>query len=166
LRRLILFCGIPGSGKTTVASALASALTRSVHIQTDGVRAMIAHPGYTGAESRFVYETAVSVGRLALRAGYDTILDGTFPREGFRREAIAGLRRFFRARLVVHVICDPPLALERNAGRKDAIPEESLLRIHRQFQPPSDALVIDTSMLDPGRAVELILARLEQETLH
>jgi predicted kinase len=165
LRRLILFCGIPGSGKTTVASALASTLTRCAHIQTDGVRAMVAHPKYTSVESRFVYGTVMVIGRQALKAGYDAILDGTFPREEFRRAALGGLGRYALTRLVVHVTCDPLLALRRNLDRRDAIPEESLLRIYRQFERPSDAIVVDTGKLEPGQAAGLVLAALEQKTL-
>jgi hypothetical protein len=164
LKRLVVFCGIPGSGKTTIASALAAKLARSAHIQTDMVRAMVHPQKYSAGESRFVYSAVIAMGRAALISGYDAILDGTFLREDFRREALDRLAHLSATHLVVHVVCDPELALRRNAGREDALPEDRVMRIYRNFEVPTDALTIDTSKVGPEEAAEAVLAELEQRT--
>jgi predicted kinase len=161
LKRLVVFCGIPGSGKTTIASALAIKLARSAHIQTDRVRAMVHPQKYSAGESRFVYSAVIAMARAALISGYDAILDGTFMREDFRREALDRLAHLSASHVVVHVVCDPELAMRRNAGREDAVPEERLLRIHRNFEAPKDAVAIDTSKVGPEEAADLLLATLE-----
>jgi predicted kinase len=158
--RLVLFCGIPGSGKTTVASVLAARLPRSVLIQTDKIRTMVATPKYTGAESKFVYSSLISVGSEALRAGYDTLLEGTFPREEFRRDALVALSPLAEKTLTVYLQCEPELAFGRNSGRQEVVPWERFFRIFTQFEEPASALKIDTTSVSPQESVERILEAL------
>jgi predicted kinase len=156
--RLILLCGIPGSGKTTVGRALGTRLERCVHVETDAIRAMLGRAEYTSGESKFVYDAATSVAEEALRNRYDVILDATFPREEFRREALSRLAKLFEGWLVVWVWCDPMLAYQRNSQRAEKVPLESFMRLWRSFEPPRGALVIDSQATAPDDAASKILA--------
>lgn len=162
MSRLILFCGVPGSGKTTIAASLAAKLPQSAHIQTDKVRAMVRPQQYSARESRFVYSAVIVMGRQALIAGYDAILDGTFPREGFRKEALDKLAHLSSAHLVVHTVCDIDLALKRNAARAEVVPKDRLLRIKRRFEVPENAVVIDTGRVSLEEATSMLLAKLKR----
>jgi predicted kinase len=159
-KRLILFCGPPGSGKTTVARLVARAIKRSFHVQTDEVRAMLSSPKFTGDESRMVYEAATVLAGLALDNGYNAIIDATFPREEFRREALTRLRGRSDAELVVCLVCDLATARRRNASRRRKVPSWSFERLHASFETPEGALVIDTSKLSAREVASLVLARL------
>jgi predicted kinase len=161
MSRLVLFCGIPGSGKTTIATALASQLPPSVLIQTDKVRAMIAKPTYAYAESKFVYGALIAIALEALRSGYDVLIEGTFPREEYRGEALAALSPMAEKSLVVYVTCEPELAFGRNARRQEVVPWESFLRIFTQFEEPHGVLRVDTGSISPEGAVQRIIAALE-----
>jgi len=156
--RLILLCGIPGSGKTTVGRALRARLERCVHVETDAIRGMVGAAEYTSGESKFVYEAATSVAEEALRQGYDVILDATFPREEFRRAALSRLARLFEGWLVVWVRCDPMVAYKRNSERTEKVPLDSFVRLWRSFEPPRGALVVDTQATTPDEAALKILA--------
>ena len=165
MKRLVIFCGIPGSGKTTIAAALAVKLARSAHIQTDRVRTMVHPQKYSAGESRFVYSAVIAMARAALISGYDAVLDGTFLREDLRREALDRLAHLSNRHLVVHVVCDPELALRRNAAKEDAVPQERLMRIYRNFEVPTNAMTIDTGKVGPEAAAERLLEWLEQKRL-
>ena len=156
--RLILLCGIPGSGKTTIGKATGARLSRHVHVQTDAIRAMVGTAEYTPGESKFVYAAVTSVAEEALSHGYDVVLDATFPREEFRRAALSRLDELFERSLVVWVWCDPMVAYQRNSQRAEKVPFESFMRLWRSFEPPSGALVIDSIALSPDQAAEKILA--------
>lgn len=155
---MFLLCGIPGSGKTTIALAIGARLERCVHIETDVVRGMIAKPEYASSESRFVYRSAMSVAEQSLKSLYDVVLVATFSKEEFRREAISKLGHLSEAWIIVWAWCDPVLAFERNSKRNPRVPRESFMRIWRTFEPPADALVIDSRSTSPDEAAEKILA--------
>ncbi len=162
LGRLILLCGIPGSGKTTIGRELGTRLERSMHVQTDAIRGMIASPDYSSRESRFVYEAATTVAEAALAKGYDVILDATFPREEFRREAVSRLHGLSAAWIIVWVACDPIVAYRRNSERSQKVPIESFVRLWHSFEPPSGALRIDSEAVAPREAAGKILDELAE----
>lgn len=154
--RLVIFCGIPGSGKTTLAKLVVDGIEDSVHIQTDAVRAMLTHPAFSQKESQFVYDACYGVAREALRAGYLVVLDGTFMRDEYRSEARQRLRRHCSRIDTIWVHCALETALQRNSLREAPIPPEKLEGIHSGFQVPKRALRVDSSLLTPEAAAEQV----------
>ena len=158
--RLVIFCGIPGSGKTTIARLVAKDLRDCFHIQTDTLRSMISRPGYTKEESELVYRDCILIAREGLKAGYDAILDGTFLRDEYRDEAIEKLSRYFSSYLIVYVACDPRTAYRRNLSRRERVPKKSFLRLYEMMQEPINALRIDSARTRPREAASAILLQL------
>ena len=155
--RLIMLCGIAGSGKTSIALAIGARLERCVHIETDVVRGMVAKPPYASGESRFVYRAAIAVAEQALRNRFDVVLVATFAKEEIRREAILKLGELCESRLAVWVWCDPVVAFQRNSQRNPRVSRESFMRLASTFEPPRDALVIDSRATSPEDAAKKIL---------
>ena len=154
--RLVLFCGIPGSGKSTVASLVAKMSMPSVHLQTDGVRSMIAEPTYSAEESEFVYRACIAAAKVALDMGYFTILDGTFGSRRRRDGALSELEGYCLSIDVVLVVCGLDTAIQRNSRRRVPVPEPNLRGILAGFDIPEGAITVDTSETGAEEAALLV----------
>jgi hypothetical protein len=155
---LIIFCGVPGSGKTTIAHILCEKLKGSVHIQTDVIREMISRPNYNSPESAFVYDSCVQVAKEALRRGRPAVLDGTFARRTHRARALAMLQGLYGRCLVVHVVCGINTAERRNSSREQSVPRDRLRGIYASFEEPIGALRADSDVRSAEENAAIILA--------
>ena len=160
--RLLVFCGIPGSGKTTIARLVTRTDPDAVHIQTDSIRAMLTAPSFDAAESDFVYRACVAVAKEALGVGRLVVLDGTFGSSKRREKTFGVLAGLYSRVDFVFVSCDLQTALERNATRTGgaAVPEDSVIGICRGFEPPDGALRVDSSKTPPQVLADEILKKL------
>lgn len=148
---LVVTCGLPGVGKTTVARALADR-TDAVRHRTDVVRKdLFDDPDYTEAETRAVYDELLDRARRTLEAGDSVVLDGTFKRRRFRRQAretaaSAAADASFR---LVKVECAESVVVERIRARTDdeSDADVAVYRMHRDsFEPVEMAHdVVDNS---------------------
>jgi len=157
--RLIIFCGIPGSGKTSVARIVAKKDPATVHIQTDVIRAMITKPAFSADESDFVYFACIEVAKEALDRGYTVILDATFGSARRRAATLAPLADHYSRVDFVHVFCDLETALRRNAGRgsEAVVPEQTVRDMLSTFEAPSPAFAVETSRITPEAAARLVI---------
>lgn len=99
--RLIVIGGLSGTGKTTVARALAPDLDScpgALHLRSDAVRKALAGVAeetrltaehYTGAWHTRTFETLHRYARTALQAGRAVVLDGVYGRPADRHEVEA-----------------------------------------------------------------------------
>ncbi len=82
---LIIITGLPGTGKTTFALALATAL-QAQHFNTDMLRTELGLRGrYDDVTRTSIYEEMMHRSEKSLRAGVLTIIDGTFYKKEVRQ---------------------------------------------------------------------------------
>jgi aminoglycoside phosphotransferase family enzyme/predicted kinase len=114
---LIILTGLPGTGKSTVAAALARELDAHV-LSTDRIRAEARRPPrFSPAEKGGVYERMFARAERGLRTGRTVILDGTFYRESLREAAAAAGRRAGVPVFVLEVVSPVPIVKRRMAER-------------------------------------------------
>lgn len=145
---LVAVCGLPGTGKTTVAAEIADRLD-SPRLRTDVVRKeLFPDPEYDAAETETVYSELFRRARNRLATG-DIVLDGTFRTVDFRGGAKAAAATVNAAFRLVHVECADAVVRERIRERMDDASDADIA-VYEQFcetyHPVEDAdLVVDNS---------------------
>ena len=159
--RLILVGGGPGTGKTTVARALAEELGAQV-LSTDDVRAgMLSRGELTGAPGVLgeglyspknvgaVYDDMLRQARLALHGGHTVVLDATWLDERHRRAA----REIARdaAAGIVELACVAPVEATaerirtRTGTTSQVTPEIAAAMARREDATWAESKVLDTT---------------------
>jgi len=161
--------GLPASGKSTVARALAAELAgkgiRAAVLESDAVRREIApDAGYYDAEREAFYATLAYLARMLVLHGVPVIVDATANRRAYRDRARATIPRF----LEVHVRCplavcqarDPKGIYRRGAeGTAQNVPGVSA-----PYEPPlMPEVVVDGEREDPAVAAGKIVSALEEK---
>ena len=158
---LLLFCGIPASGKTMIATEVANKLKgRVIHIQSDILRQMIAKHIHDNMEDNLVYNAMNSLANVALKSNYIVILDATFSRHEWREKSLAIAKTLGKKSFLIHVKCPLDAAIRRNRKRNNPIPVEIINKFHEFFEEPLDALKIDLEEISVHKAAEIILSKI------
>lgn len=146
---LVVVCGLPGVGKTTVAERATERVDGEL-LRTDVVRKdVLPDPEYTDEEQRIVYRELFERGEAIIEGGGNVVLDGTFQDAPDRERARAladGLDVEFR---LVKVECDVDV-VERRIASRTHDESDADFEIHLMyrdlFDPVADAhAVIDNS---------------------
>jgi adenylylsulfate kinase len=163
----IWITGLPASGKSTVAGALAGALAargiRAAILESDAVRRVLTpRPTYSDEERETFYGALAFIGALLVDHGVPVIFDATAPRRRFRDRARERIARFVE----VYVECPlevcrarDPKGLYRMAERGEA---PHLPGARARYEPPERAELVvrgDTDL--PADAARRIVDLLE-----
>lgn len=141
---LLVVCGPPGVGKTTVATRLRERLTDR------GRPFRILHSD----DLSDTYDAMVDRVR---DSDDDWILDGTFYKEGFR----TAVRELDHDVVFVHLLADLETCLARNRAREDPIDEQGVHVVYNEFAPLDADIRVDTADRPPGEVVARVLRELE-----
>ena len=147
---LYLVCGLPGTGKSTVAREL-ERLTGGVVLRTDEIRKRIlSDPKYTPEEKQKVYDALFRTAESLLRMGKDVILDATFYKRGNREDAKKLAENAGEEVLIIEVTCDEKYVFSRLKNRKGGLSDADYgvyKKIRSEWEPIREEHVV----LDMGR---------------
>jgi len=136
---LVVVCGVPGVGKTTVAERVAERLDAEL-FRTDVVRKELdPDPSYTEAETERVYEEIVRRGREAAIDGPGAVLDGTFKERHLRERVDAAVEGVAVDPRYVKVECDERVVRERIDRRQDD-ESDADYEVHQLFKQTFESL--------------------------
>lgn len=135
---LYVVCGLPGSGKSTVANLIGN-WSRAAVLRSDEIRrACFPVRSYSTAESRIVYAEMLKRGKERLQRGEAVVLDGTFLAVRHRAEPLKLAGELGVPHRLILVTSSPSLIQQRLAARTDDPSEadyEIYLRLREQFEP-------------------------------
>ncbi|WP_240550501.1 AAA family ATPase [Halomicrobium salinisoli] len=145
---IVVLSGLPGSGKTTLATGLRERLA-----ERGRTVALLHSDDFERRTYDRLYES-VADGVAGESAAPDLwLLDGTFARREWRN-------RFYRLDDVREVWVRAPLTtcLARNRRRADPIPDRGVESVAAEFEPPRADLVIDTDELGADESLDRLEA--------
>lgn len=144
--RLVVVCGLPGVGKTTVAERIADHVDGRIR-RTDVIRKeLFDDPEYTDAETEAVYAELLARARDDIDAGEAVVLDATFADNRFRAAAREAAAETAAAFDLVEVACDEDV-VERRIERRDGISDADF-EIHLHFKELFDEVAGDHVVVD------------------
>ncbi|ELZ57211.1 kinase [Halorubrum hochstenium ATCC 700873] len=144
--RLVVVCGLPGVGKTTVAERIADHVDGRIR-RTDVIRKeLFDDPEYTDAETEAVYAELLARAREDIAVGEAVVLDATFADDRFRAAAREAAAETAAAFDLVQVACDEEV-VERRIERRDGISDADF-EIHLHFKELFDEVAGDHVVVD------------------
>ncbi|MBD6616382.1 AAA family ATPase [Komarekiella sp. 'clone 1'] len=137
---LILLIGLPGSGKSTLAKQLMAECPQMQLISTDAIRGQLFGSEAIQGSWLLIWREIQRQFQQAIAVDKTAIYDATNAQRRHRRELIA-LAQDTGFTHIAGFWVDTPvwLCLARNKRRSRQVPEEIILRMHRQLRdaPPS-----------------------------
>ena len=140
MTKLILLIGLPGSGKSTLAKQLLTECPQMRLISTDFIRGQLFGSEAIQGPWLLIWRELERQLQQAITADQGVILDATHAQRKNRREVITLARNCgFSYIMGVWVKTPVWLCLTRNQKRIRQVPEDIILRMHRQIRdaPPS-----------------------------
>ena len=149
---LVLVCGLPATGKSTVSRNIAGKLKATI-LSTDIIRKQLfSKPTYSSEEKRLIYKAMFLVAEYLLRSDRNVVLDGTFYKRSLRQK-VYNVSKKTGSRLAV-VECratnnNIKRRMSRRSKRKNDLSDadyEVYKKIRGEFEPINRKhLVLDTS---------------------
>lgn len=147
-KKLIIVCGLSGTGKTTVARLIAEKFG-AVHLRTDAIRKEIfPKPTYSREESEFTYQEFFQRAEAAI-AEKNVVMDATFMLERGRIAARKIAERTGADFVIIETYCPENIVKERIEARTND--ESDAKFIHyldqkKKFEPIKDEhIIVETS---------------------
>lgn len=141
MTKLILLIGLPGSGKSTFAKKLLTECPQMPLISTDAIRGQLFGSQAVQGSWLLIWREIKRQLQQAISTENTAIFDATNAQRHHRREVIA-LARDLGFTHITGIWVDTPvwLCLARNKMRSRQVPEEIILRMHRQLRDANPSL--------------------------
>jgi len=151
---IVLICGLPGVGKTTIAKNLAP-LIDAVILSTDKIRKeLIPNPTYTKEERKLIYDVMVLIAAHLQNSGINIILDATFNKEYFRNKVKQRIRVPRDEFFIIECVCPEDIIFSRIKNRKEDYSDadisvyKKMKKIYESVE--ADHITVDTSLNTTG----------------
>jgi predicted kinase len=146
---IIIICGLPGVGKTTLANELGH-LINAVVLSTDKIRKeLLENPNYDEDEKRLIYDILLLIAKYLHNAGINCILDATFNEQKSRNDIKKRLNLSNDQFKIIECICPEELIISRIQNRKRGYSDADIFiykKIKEMYEPIKEKhTTVDTS---------------------
>jgi len=147
---IVLICGLPGVGKTTIAKNLAP-LIDAVILSSDKIRKeLIPNPTYTKEERKLIYDVMVLIAAYLQNSGTNIILDATFNKEDSRNKVKQRIRVPRDEFFIIECVCPEDIIFSRIKNRKEDYSDADISvyqKMKKIYEPVKvDHITVDTSL--------------------
>lgn len=146
---IIIICGLPGVGKSTLARHLAPVFNATI-LSSDKIRKeLFSSPTYFPSELKMVYDVMMITAKYLNDVKINCILDATFNREDSRIEVKEKLKLDHTQIQIVECFCPEEIAISRLESRKEDYSDattsiyQKMKKIHEPVR--SDHITVDTT---------------------
>ena len=151
---IVLICGLPGVGKTTIAKNLAP-LIDAIILSTDKIRKeLIPNPTYTKEERKLIYDVMVLIAAYLQNSGTNIILDATFNKEDSRNKVKQRIRVPRDEFFIIECVCPENIIFSRIKNRKEDYSDADISvykKMKKIYEPVKvDHITVDTSLNTAG----------------
>lgn len=156
---VIIICGLPGVGKSTISKDLAR-LINAVVLSSDKIRKEIfPRPTYTRFERRLIYDILTLLARYLHDANVNCILDATFNTEYSRKQLISKLSIPQDQMSIVECSCPENIILSRLRNRRNDYSDADISiykRMKEIYQPiKMEHITVDTRQPSITNAMDI-----------
>lgn len=146
---IIIICGLPGVGKTTLANELSN-LINAVVLSTDKIRKeLLEYPNYDEDEKRLIYDILLLIAKYLHNAGINCILDATFNEQKSRNNIKKRLNLTNKQFKIIECICPEEEIISRIQNRKKSYSDANISiykKIKEMYEPIKEKhITVDTS---------------------
>ena len=149
---LVLMCGAPGSGKTTIAKKLMC--NNDLYISRDEIRySMISDEDEYLSKEKEVFNEYITQIDQALTKNYHRIFaDATQLNEASRSKALHQLKNKPNQTIVIYMTTSLEETLKRNRQRtgRALVPDDVVKRMYKSMQKPTEKEKIDITFFSNG----------------
>jgi len=157
---LVVVCGLPGVGKTTVSGHAADALDGRL-LRTDVIRKeLFPDPDYTPEEREAVYDELFARAKETLRQRQSVVLDGTFKKRDHRGDARRAAQEVGVPLSLVKVACDEDVVRERIRARTNDASDADF-EIHKQYRKEFEPIAGPFARVDNSGRLDETLEQVE-----
>lgn len=144
---IIIICGLPGVGKTTLAKNLAPRINASI-LSSDKIRKeLFPIPTYSTAELKMVYDVMIITAKYLNDIGENCILDATFNREDSRIEVKKKLGLKDRQFQIIECSCPEDVAISRLESRRDDY-SDATIQVYQKMKGMREPVQVDHITMD------------------
>ena len=150
---IIIICGLPGVGKTTLAKNLAPRISASI-LSSDKIRKeLFPIPTYSTLELKMVYDVMIITAKYLNDIGENCILDATFNREDSRIAVKKKLGLDDRQFQIIECSCPEEIAISRLGSRKDDY-SDATIQVYQKMKGMREPIKVEHITIDTTQSTD------------